>query len=310
MTKDSPRFALVGAAGFVVRRHLDAMRHIGGTLVAAHDICDSVGILDNYFPQAKFFLDTGRFEQFVRDPASRVDYLVICTPSDTHERYCVMGAEAGVDVIVEKPPVLALDGIGRLGDLERRTGRRIHPILQLRYHEALVAFKKRMDEREADVPLRIEARYVARRGPWYQVSWKGDQARSGTILFNFGIHLFDCLVWIFGPPTDLAEVSSSGEGDRACGVIRFGAVEVDWLLSSRAEDLPAGSAGPAARTITVNGRTAADFSDNYAGLHTTVYSEIAAGRGHRIGEAYEVTALIERLRELAAAPPVLSPSAR
>ncbi|MFI2207377.1 Gfo/Idh/MocA family protein [Streptomyces sp. NPDC020192] len=309
MTKNSPRFALVGAAGFVVRRHLDAMRHIGGTLVAAHDISDSVGILDNYFPQAEFFLDTDRFEQFVRDPGNGIDYLVICTPSDTHEKYCVMGAEAGVDVIVEKPPVLVLDGIDRLGELEKRTGRRIHPILQLRYHEALVAFKERMDERETGEPLRIEARYVARRGPWYRVSWKGDQARSGTILFNFGIHLFDCLVWIFGAPTDLSEVSFSDEGDRACGVIRFDAVEVDWLLSSRAEDLPAGSTGQAARSITVNGRTAADFSDNYAGLHSTVYSEIMAGRGHRIGEAYEVTALIERLRALASVPRVLAPSA-
>jgi len=48
-------FALVGAAGFVAPRHLKAIRDTGNTLVAALDPHDSVGLLDNYFPEAQFF---------------------------------------------------------------------------------------------------------------------------------------------------------------------------------------------------------------------------------------------------------------
>jgi UDP-N-acetyl-2-amino-2-deoxyglucuronate dehydrogenase len=51
-----PTFALIGVAGYIARRHLEAIRDVGGTLIACHDITDSVGILDSYFPDARFFL--------------------------------------------------------------------------------------------------------------------------------------------------------------------------------------------------------------------------------------------------------------
>ena len=48
-------YALIGAAGFIAPRHLKAMDETGGTLVAAYDITDSVGVIDQYFPEANFF---------------------------------------------------------------------------------------------------------------------------------------------------------------------------------------------------------------------------------------------------------------
>ena len=48
-------FALLGVAGYIAPRHLDAIRANGGNLIAAMDPSDSVGILDQYFPDAKFF---------------------------------------------------------------------------------------------------------------------------------------------------------------------------------------------------------------------------------------------------------------
>ena len=42
-------FALLGAAGYIAPRHLDAISKNGGNLIAAMDINDSVGILDRYF---------------------------------------------------------------------------------------------------------------------------------------------------------------------------------------------------------------------------------------------------------------------
>ena len=41
--------------------------------------------------------------------------------------------------------------------------------------------------------------YVTSRGPWYHVSWKGSEERSGGVATNIGIHLFDLLMWLFGP---------------------------------------------------------------------------------------------------------------
>ena len=46
-------FAIIGTAGYIAPRHLKAIKEIGGNLVAALDIADSVGILDAYFPDCE-----------------------------------------------------------------------------------------------------------------------------------------------------------------------------------------------------------------------------------------------------------------
>ena len=57
-------FALLGAAGYIAPRHLDAMSANGGNLIAAMDPSDSVGILDQYFPEANFFTSYERLSVF------------------------------------------------------------------------------------------------------------------------------------------------------------------------------------------------------------------------------------------------------
>ena len=47
---------MIGIAGFVAKRHLQAIKENSGVLVASHDINDSVGIIDSYFPESKFGL--------------------------------------------------------------------------------------------------------------------------------------------------------------------------------------------------------------------------------------------------------------
>ena len=56
-------FALIGAAGYIAPRHLNAIRETGNRLVAAYDPHDSVGILDSYFPDAAFFTEFERFDR-------------------------------------------------------------------------------------------------------------------------------------------------------------------------------------------------------------------------------------------------------
>jgi UDP-N-acetyl-2-amino-2-deoxyglucuronate dehydrogenase len=50
-------FALIGAAGYIAPRHMQAIRDTGNTLSAAYDPNDSVGIIDSHFPDAHFFTE-------------------------------------------------------------------------------------------------------------------------------------------------------------------------------------------------------------------------------------------------------------
>jgi UDP-N-acetyl-2-amino-2-deoxyglucuronate dehydrogenase len=94
-----PTFALIGVAGYIARRHLAAIRDVGCTLTACHDITDSVGILDSYFPDARFFTDGARFEDFIGQPGSRPDYFVVCTPNDLHAEHTALGLRVGAQCL-------------------------------------------------------------------------------------------------------------------------------------------------------------------------------------------------------------------
>ena len=58
-------FALIGGAGFIAPRHMKAIKDTGNTLVAAVDKSDSVGIIDSFFPDARFFVEFERFDRHV-----------------------------------------------------------------------------------------------------------------------------------------------------------------------------------------------------------------------------------------------------
>ena len=58
-------FAITGAAGYVAPRHLQAIKDTGNRLVAALDPHDSVGVLDQFSYDAKYFKEFERFDRFL-----------------------------------------------------------------------------------------------------------------------------------------------------------------------------------------------------------------------------------------------------
>jgi UDP-N-acetyl-2-amino-2-deoxyglucuronate dehydrogenase len=292
VTREVPRqptFAVLGVGGFVARRHLEAIARVGGCVVAACDVRDTVGILDGYFPDARFFLD----EDDLVDWLSRtgpVDYVSVCTPSHRHEQHIRLAWQVGADAVCEKPVALAVEAVDRLARLERTSGRVVHPILQLRYHPAVPPLQRLLrDSVERQVPTVVDAFYVSRRGHWYSRSWKADPERSGGLAFNIGIHLFDILTSVLGEPdADGVLVDEGADDFRMSGVLRFGPVTVRWLLSTLGSDLPdevVRRGESAYRCFLVDGTLVSDYSDNYAALHQTVYREVLAGAAPRLVDA-------------------------
>src|SRR4051812_37956849 len=117
-------FALIGAAGYIAPRHLKAIKAVGGNLAAAYDIADSVGILDQYFPDCNFFTDEFEFYNRLLDDI-KVDYMVICSPNFLHEEHCRNALKLGLDIICEKPLVLTLHELDELRELEEITQKNI-----------------------------------------------------------------------------------------------------------------------------------------------------------------------------------------
>ncbi len=292
-------FALIGTAGYIAPRHLQAIRDTGNTLIAACDRSDSVGVLDRWFTDVHSFTEFERFDRHAeklrrRDEAGRIHYVTICSPNYLHDVHIHFALRIGAEVICEKPLVLNPWNLDALQQMEQESGRRVWTVLQLRVHPALLALRDEIAAGPADKIHEVELSYITSRGRWYDYSWKGDVQKSGGIATNIGIHFFDLLAWIFGPPREI-EVHL-GEAHRAAGYIELERARVRWYLSIDRNDLPAAAAGKSTyRSIKVDGREV-EFSEGFTDLHTRVYEEILAGRGFGIDEARTSVEIAHRIR--------------
>lgn len=296
------RFGLVGAAGYVAPRHMEAVRATGGDLVAAYDPRDSVGILDSYFPDAHFFVEFERFDRHLdklRRRGEPVDYVSVCSPNYLHDAHVRFGLRSGAHVICEKPLVLNPWNLDGLAQIERETGRRVFSILQLRHHPAIAELKATMDSARAQ-KTDVDLTYITSRGRWYHTSWKGDVAKSGGIATNIGVHFFDMLIYVFGKPEHV--VLHVSDQSRMSGFLECERARVRWFLSIDARDLPTEADGKRTyRSIRLDDREF-EFSEGFTDLHTASYRAILAGEGFGIDDVRPSIEVVSTLREMIPRP--------
>ncbi|MDP0498441.1 MAG: Gfo/Idh/MocA family oxidoreductase [Verrucomicrobiota bacterium JB024] len=278
-------FAMIGAAGYIAPRHMQAIKATGNRLVAALDPNDSVGIIDSYFPDADFFTEFERFDRHIdklrrqRDE-QKVDYVSICSPNYLHDSHMRFALRSGADAICEKPIVLNPWNIDGLLEIEKDTGRRINTILQLRVHPSIVALREKVQAENREHKHEVDLTYITSRGHWYLQSWKGDEKKSGGIATNIGVHFYDMLHFIFGELQD--NVVHHSDATCAAGYLEYEKARVRWFLSVDYRYVPDSAKADGQRTyrsITVDGEEI-EFSGGFTDLHTRSYEEILAGRGY------------------------------
>ncbi|MCH2231765.1 MAG: Gfo/Idh/MocA family oxidoreductase [Crocinitomicaceae bacterium] len=292
-------FALIGAAGYVAPRHMQAIKETGNELVAALDKSDSVGVIDSYFPQADFFVEFERFdrhlEKLKRD-GTNLDYVSVCSPNYLHDSHIRFGIRQGADVICEKPLVLNPWNLDALEEISNETGKKIYNILQLRLHPSVIELREKVLNAPKDKIFDVELTYQTSRGNWYYTSWKGDLSKSGGIATNIGVHFYDMLGWIFGDVKDNKVHLHSH--DRAAGYLEFAQARVKWFLSINyntiSEDLKAKGARTY-RSLKIEGQEF-EFSGGFTDLHTRSYEQILKGNGFEIGEAKKAIEIVHNIR--------------
>jgi UDP-N-acetyl-2-amino-2-deoxyglucuronate dehydrogenase len=298
-------FALIGVAGYIAPRHLQAIRDTKNNLVAALDRIDTVGILDSYFPAADFFTEFERFDRHLdkqRRQGKKIDYVSICTPNYLHDSHIRFALRHQADAICEKPLVLNPWNVDALKEIEKETGKKIYTILQLRLHPSIIALKKQIEEGPKDKIYDVDLTYITSRGHWYQISWKGDSNKSGGIATNIGIHFFDMLAWVFGPVKK--NVVHALTEDSAAGVLEFNKARVRWFLSIDYNDIPEEIRAKGKRTyrsLTMEGNEI-EFSDGFTDLHTNSYRHILEGKGFGLEDALNSIQTVYEIRTQPIAP--------
>ena len=293
------KFALIGAAGYIAPRHLQAIRDTGNVLLAALDRSDTVGIMDSYFPNADFFTEFERFDRHLdklRRQGQKIDFVSICSPNYLHDSHIRFALRQHADAICEKPLVLNPWNLDALAEMERESGHRVYNILQLRHHPAISALRDKVRNGPPDKIYDVDLTYMTSRGNWYHISWKGDESKSGGITTNIGIHFFDMLIWVFGA-VKLVEVSEITE-DTASGVLELDRARVRWTLSIDYNRIPEAVRNAGKRTyrsLTLDNEEI-EFSDGFTELHTRSYQAILNGEGFGLEAARPSIELAHRIR--------------
>ena len=292
-------FAIIGVGGYIAPRHIQAINDNGCTTVSAFDVNDSVGILDRYTQDVSFYTDFERFEAEIdalKGTEKAVDFVSICSPNYLHSSHMKFALKNGCDVICEKPLVLNESEIDELLEYEKKYGKKVNTVLQLRVHESIMNLKKKVDESGRD-DYEIELTYLTSRGPWYHESWKGNYKKSGGLTSNIGIHFFDMLTWIFGSLKS-NELHYSNEF-MTSGYMELEKAKVKWILSVDRKYLPQSAVDKGAttyRSITVDGEEI-EFSGGFTDLHTIVYKKALEEKGYGLEDARVAIQIVEGLRD-------------
>ena len=264
-------FVIIGF-GYIAIRHLEAIKMIKGNVVAVYDPHNSAGILDRYFPKAKFFNLFEEFDNFCQH--HQPDFVCVLSPNHLHRVHISWAVSNRLPCICEKPIAISKD------DITNYIGLPVYPILQLRYHPNTTRLKIMKF-----INPKIEIEYCSPRGDWYKKSWKADERLSGGLLFNIGIHLFDLILHIFGPVESIINAYHSENTET--GEIKLFNGSVSYKLSI--------APGEAKRLFIVNGEKY-EFDSFFENLHNACYWKIVQGKAIPIEDCFQSIYLIESIK--------------
>ncbi len=299
MSEKSNNFGLIGVAGYIAVRHLEAIKKTGNKLLASLDPFDSVGIIDSYFPESDFFVEFERYDRHfekLKRSGIKVDYVSICSPNFLHDSHIRFALRHQADAICEKPIVLNPWNIDALQEIEKETGKKVYTVLQLRLHPSVTALREKIMKEKKDSKHDIDLTYITTRGKWYKFSWKGDIHKSGGVATNIGIHFFDMLSWVFGAVQN--NHVHLLEEDKAAGYLELENARVRWFLSIDYNDLPEEIKKKGQRTyrsIRIEDNEI-EFSGGFTDLHTETYKHILKGKGFGLDDARNSVQTVYEIR--------------
>ncbi|HEX2705344.1 MAG TPA: Gfo/Idh/MocA family oxidoreductase [Candidatus Lustribacter sp.] len=174
----------------------------------------------------------------------RVDLAHICTPPGSHVPLAVQCLEAGVPVLLEKPPALSLAEADKLIAVSERTGVGVAVVFQHRFGSgARRAHALLVDGARSDAgigrPLLATCHTLwYRDADYFAVPWRGRwDTEGGGPTMGHGIHQFDLLLALLGPWTEVTafagrQARDTDTEDVSMAVVRFASGALATVVNS------------------------------------------------------------------------------
>jgi predicted dehydrogenase len=190
------RYGVVGCAG-IGNTHAEAVNETpDAELVACCDLDEDAA--------ETFTEDHGVDHQFTSATemieSADVDAVSICTPSGTHADLTVECAEAGADILCEKPLDVTVERVNRMLEAADREGVTLAGVYQWRTFAASRFTRATIaDGQLGDLVLGdTTVKWFRSQGYYDSAAWRGTRDMDGGVLMNQAPHQIDRLQWLGG----------------------------------------------------------------------------------------------------------------
>ena len=210
----SLRYGIIGCAG-IGNTHAEAVKKTDrAELVACADLDPEA---------ASEFADSHDVSETYEDitamiTQSDVDAVSVCTPSGTHSQVIVEAAEAGANILCEKPLDVFADRMDRAIDACDAAGVKLAGVYQKRFNAANQRAKEAIESGELGEPILGDTRLKWFRPQSYYDSggWRGTRDMDGGVLMNQAIHQIDLLAWLMGGISEVTAITDRLSRDLEC----------------------------------------------------------------------------------------------
>ncbi len=163
------------------------------------DVAELAGIYDirrerNELAESRGIHAYGSLRELLQD--SEVELVTVAVPNDAHEDVVVKALNAGKNVICEKPVALSLESLNRMIEVAEKNHVHFSTHQNRRWDVDYLAMKQVHDSGELGKVINIESRIHGSRG--IPSDWRGEKVHGGGMLYDWGIHLIDQMLMIFG----------------------------------------------------------------------------------------------------------------
>ena len=150
-----------------------------------------------------------RIDDLLGDP--EIDLIVLATPHDTHAELAVQALEAGKHVVTDKVMCLSVAEADAMIAAARRADRVLSVFHNRRWDWDYQTVRRIIGEGLIGRPYLFESAVMNYGNPR---GWRGDPARSGGVLHDWGAHLLDQALQLVDAPVVevFSHVSHAGDG--------------------------------------------------------------------------------------------------
>jgi len=195
---DTVRIGVVGLGWWACETHIPNLLKVEGAEIAA--LCsrspDSIERGRNALKGQAEPLAFAAYEELLA--SNGIDAVVICTPNYAHARMTLAAVWAGKHVLVEKPLGLDPAECRAIADEARDAGLAVQVGVELRYSDVAQAMRRLIAEGA------VGELAILRCDVWRQWgapgAWRADDAKSGGLFHELGVHYFDLLGFVAGSP--------------------------------------------------------------------------------------------------------------